>query len=272
MDALNRSQAPFPAEVWEAIDEAAVEAASDMLTGRRFLEVEGPFGVGLTAIEVGNDDYCREPSADEAAAVLSRSISVPMLRKQFRLSLRRLAAYHEQGQPLNLKPVEDAAEAIARREEEFIYYGQQAFGVDGILNSEGRCHRKGGDWANLDHALKDVLTAVTSLDEGGFRGPYALVLEPKLYNNLFRRYDNTDMLQVEHLSRLCTKGIYKANVKGAAVIDPRVGKLIIGQDLRAGYSSQDGIHCSLYLTESLVVRLDDPGAVCTIEPAEVVET
>src|SRR5690606_32490504 len=102
MDYLNRSQAPFPSELWETIDEAARSAAADRLTGRRFLDVEGPFGVGLTVIEVGNDEYCRQPAPNEAGAILGRTLPVPMLRRSFRLSIRRVAAYLENKQPLDL--------------------------------------------------------------------------------------------------------------------------------------------------------------------------
>lgn len=264
MDWLRRGVAPLPAEIWSAIEEAAVKAARDMLTARRFLDIEGPFGVGLTTIELGNDDYCRTPAEGEAGAVLGRALSVPMLRKSFRLSIRRVAAHLMNGQPLDLKPVEDAAEAVAAREEEMIYYGQKDFGLAGLLTADGRIEATGGDWTNVDQALTDVLAAVDRLDDAGFRGPYALVLEPTLYNGLFRRYPGTDMLQLEHLRRLCTEGIYKAPIRGGAVVDPRVGKLIVGQDLAAGYAAQDGIHHELYLAESLVFRLDDPRAVCTI--------
>src|SRR5215813_4572437 len=124
MDTLNRGGAPFPAEIWNAIDAAAASAAKDQLTGRRFLDLEGPFGVGLTTIEVGNDDYCRQPSAGEAGAVLGRALAVPMLRRSFRLSIRRVAAHIENGQPLDLAAAQDAAEAVADREEEFVYHGQ----------------------------------------------------------------------------------------------------------------------------------------------------
>ncbi len=267
MDGLNRFQAPFGTDLWRAIDAAAVEAARATLTGRRFLEVEGPFGPGLTAIERGNDTYCRQPSGDEAGAIVGRAIPVPMLRKTFQISLRRLAGHVDNGQPLDLTPVEDAAEAVARREEEFVYVGNAEFGLPGLTTAEGRNHVDGGDWTTLDRTLQDVLTAVSTLDTGGFRGPYALVLAPRLYNGLFRRYENTDMLQVEHLARLCTLGIHKADIDAAVVVDPRVGKLIVGQDLRAGFAGQDGVHANLYLIESVVLRVDDPGAVCTLSPA-----
>src|SRR3954452_22708099 len=180
MDTLNRHHAPFPATVWQAIDEAATAAARDRLTARRFLDLEGPFGVGLTTIEGGNDDYCRQPGPDEAGAVMGRAIPLPMIRKSFRLSIRRVAAHVQNGQPLDLSPAQDAAEAVADREEEMIYRGQPAFGVDGLLNVEGRPQVAGSDCSQPDAALNDVLQAAPRLDEAGFHGPYALALAPAL--------------------------------------------------------------------------------------------
>jgi len=264
MDTFNRTQAPFGDALWDEIDEAAADAAAAMLTARRFLEVEGPFGPGLTAIEIGNDGYCRQPEAEEAGQIVGRAVSVPMIRKGFRLSLRRIAAHLDSRQPLDTSPVEDAAEAVAAREEELIYYGQPDFGIPGLLSAHGRAQVEGGDWSDIDRVLDDVLAAVTLLDGEGNRGPYAMVLEPGLFNGLFRRYPGTHMMQIEHLRRLCTLGIYKASIRGCAVIDPRAATLLVGQDLRSGYAGQDGVHAQLWVAESLVLRLDDPGAVCTI--------
>ncbi|HZU91323.1 MAG TPA: family 1 encapsulin nanocompartment shell protein [Stellaceae bacterium] len=264
MDYLGRQRAPLSEAMWRAIDEAVVKAARDRLTGRRFLDLEGPFGVGLTAIEVGHDDYCRQPEPDEAGAVMGRTIPVPMLRKSFQLSIRRVAAYLERGLPLNLSPAQDAAEAVAKREEELVYRGQQDFGVSGLLTVEGRLHIAGGNWSQIDRALNDTIEAVTELDKAGFRGPYALVLEPPLYNALFRLYPGSYVSQLDHLRRLCQAGIFKADIEGGVVVDPRVGVIIIGQDLRTGYISQDGVHHQLYVSESMVLRIDEPRAVCTI--------
>jgi len=264
MDSLNRGQAPFPASIWQAIDNAAAGAARDRLTGRRFLDLEGPFGVGLTAIEVGNDDYCRQPGPDEAGAVMGRAIPLPMIRKSFRLSLRRVAAHVQNGQPLDLSPAQDAAEAVADREEEMIYSGQPSFGLQGLLTMDGRQQVPAGDWSDPNRALQDVLAAATVLDNSGYRGPYALALAPALYNDLFRLYPGSDVLALEHLRRLCTAGIYKASIEGGVLVDTRVGVLILGQDLSAGYSSQDGVHYHLYVSESIVLRIDEPSAICVI--------
>jgi uncharacterized linocin/CFP29 family protein len=48
------------------------------------------------------------------------------------------------------------------------------------------------------------------------------------------------------------------------LVDASVGALILGQDLRAGYESHDGVYYQLFLSESIVLRIDEPAAICTI--------
>jgi uncharacterized linocin/CFP29 family protein len=48
------------------------------------------------------------------------------------------------------------------------------------------------------------------------------------------------------------------------MVDARLGVLVVGQDLRSGYIGQDGIHYQLYVSESIVLRIDEPNAICTI--------
>src|SRR5436305_14409634 len=110
MDYLNRGQSHLPDAIWREIEKAAAEAARDRLTGRRFLVLQGPFGAGLTSIEAGNDDYCRQPSAAEAGAVMGRAICVPVLRRALRLSVLRITRFLEIGHPLVWASAQDAAE------------------------------------------------------------------------------------------------------------------------------------------------------------------
>ena len=258
--------APFSSDILEKIEAAAVATARDLLTGRRILDVEGPYGLGLTTIEVGNDELCRQPGPDEASAVVSRAISMPMIYRRFALSKRRIAAVEDLHQPLNLKVVADAAQAVAQREEEFVYQGQREFHLPGLLTAEGRNTLQGGDWGNVDQVLEDVITAVNILDGKGYRGPYGLALAPALYNNLFRHYAGSDLLQIEHLKRLCTRGIVKAAIVGGVLVAPDVGPLILGQDLQASYLGPDAAHYNFTLSESLVLRIEAPDAICTIAP------
>jgi uncharacterized linocin/CFP29 family protein len=259
--------APESPELLNKIEEAAVSAARDILTGRRIIDVEGPYGLGLTAVEVGNDDLCGEPGPGEASAVLSHALSLPMIYRRFSLSRRRIAAFREMGQPLNLKVVEDAAQAVAMREEDFIYQGQPDFHVHGLLTAAGRNTLQGGDWGSVDQVLDNVIAAVNALDGKGYRGPYGLALAPALYNNLFRRYPGSDLLQIEHLKRLCTRGIVKAQIEGGVLVAKDVGSIILGQDLQIAYLSPDAAHENFAVTESLVLKIEAPDAICTITPA-----
>ena len=252
------------AELMQQIEKAAVSAARDVLSGRRIIDVEGPYGVGLTTVEVGNDDKCREPGPLEASAVVSRALSVPMIYRRFALSKRRIAAFREMGQPLNLKGAEDAAQAVAAREEEFIYFGQPDFNLSGLLTAPGRQTVKGGNWDNVDEVLTDVINAVNVLDSKGYRGPYGLALAPELYNNLFRRYPGSDLLQIEHLKRLCTRGIVKAAIEGCVLVARDVGSIVLGQDLQISYLATDAAHEHFAVTESLLLKIEAPDAICTI--------
>jgi hypothetical protein len=56
----------------------------------------------------------------------------------------------------------------------------------------------------------------------------------------------------------------EAPIEGGVLFDPGVGALVLGQDLRAGYTGQDGVLYQLYLTESIVLRIDEPQAICAI--------
>jgi uncharacterized linocin/CFP29 family protein len=255
----------------EQIEAAAVSAARDVLSGRRIIDVEGPYGMGLTTVEVGNDDRCREPGPNEASAVVSHAISVPMIYRRFAISKRRIAAFRGMGQPLNLKTVEDAAQAVAAREEEFIYQGQTDFHLSGLLTAPGRQTIKPGNWQNVDEVLADVINAVNALDNKGYRGPYGLALAPELYNNLFRRYPGSDLLQIEHLKRLCTRGIVKADIEGCVLVSRDVGSIILGQDLQVSYLSSDAAHENFSISESVVLKIEAPDAICTI-PAGLAST
>jgi uncharacterized linocin/CFP29 family protein len=190
-----------------------------------------------------------------------------MIYRRFAISKRRIAAWQEMGQPLNLKAAEDAAQAVAAREDEFVYQGQPDFHLGGLLTVAGRQTREAGNWANVEEVLDDVISAANMLDDKGYRGPYGLALAPELYNNLFRRYPGSDLLQIEHLKRLCTRGIVKAAIAGCVLIAREVGSIVVGQDLQISHLNSDAAHEHFAASESLVLKIEAPDAICTIAAA-----
>lgn len=263
MQYLNRAASGLPGETWDKIDYAAISAARDILTGRRFLSLDGIYGLGLTALEVGPEQVT-QMEHQQAEVVLGKALAVPMLRKAYQLSIRRVQAHLSMGHPLDLSPAQDAAEAIARLEDALIYYGHGDIGLPGLMKARGSSNIPAGNWNELDEAVNDVLAAVNRLDQAGFHGPYALAMSPLLYNNLFRRYEGTNMLQLEHLRRLCEGGLYKAPIEGAVLVDPHVGDLVLGQDLITGFSGSDGVHYHFFVVESIALRLQETKAICIL--------
>ena len=47
---LGREDAPITPETWDYLDTTMVQAAKTVLTGRRLLHIEGPYGLGLKAV------------------------------------------------------------------------------------------------------------------------------------------------------------------------------------------------------------------------------
>jgi uncharacterized linocin/CFP29 family protein len=263
----DKSSSFVTAELVQRLQEAAIGAARDIISGRRIIDVQGAYGTGLTTVEVGNDELCREPGPNEAGAVVSRALPVPMIFRRFAISRRRIAAWQEMGQPLNLKAAEDAGQAIAVREDEFIYQGHADFHLDGLLTVPGRQTLEAGNWGNVEEVLEDVIAAANMLDDKGYRGPYGLALAPELYNNLFRRYPGSDLLQIEHLKRLCTRGIVKAAISGCVLVAREVGSIVVGQDLQVTHLNSDAAHEQFSASESLVLKIEAPDAICTIAAA-----
>lgn len=263
---MDTTTLPFDAAILERMEAMATSEARKILTARRFLPVEGPFGLGYLAATVGNDDQ-RQHAAHGATTIIARTIPVPMIFRHFTMSRRRVSAHTELGQPLDFGQLAQATQELAAREEELIYMGDPEFGLAGLCTVENRNHLDAGDWNDVEQVLRDVLAAVTLLDDARFHGPYAMVLEPCLYNNLFRRYPaGSDMLQIDHLKGLCTQGIYKADIRGAVLAAPEAGTLLVGEDLTVAFTFPDSAHFNFTVRESIVLRINASKAICTISP------
>jgi uncharacterized linocin/CFP29 family protein len=100
-----------------------------------------------------------------------------------------------------------------------------------------------------------VITAVNVLDGRGYRGPYGLALAPD---------PGSDLLQIEHLKRLCTRGIVKADIEGGVMVAKDVGSIVLGQDLQVSYLSTDTAHENFSISESLILKIEAPDAICII--------
>ncbi|HEX5021773.1 MAG TPA: encapsulin, partial [Candidatus Binatia bacterium] len=78
------------------------------------------------------------------------------------------------------------------------------------------------------------------------------------------RYPRSDLLQIEHLKRLCARGIVKAAIEGCVVVARDVGSIVVGQDLQVSFLSSDAAHEHFSISESLILKIEAPDAICAI--------
>jgi uncharacterized linocin/CFP29 family protein len=257
---LARDDAPFESAVWDLLDTTMQQAARGQLIGRRVLDTEGPYGLGLKAVPLADRE-------SESGLVASQVLPVFFVQKPFTLGTRDIASYERDGLALDTGPVAEATLDCARLEDELIFHG--APNVPGLLTAEGSCRMDLSSWEEVGAAANDVIRAMTQLDDAGFHGPYVLALAPQRYNLLFRLYPRGKQTELEHLRTMVSEGIYKAPIleSGGVLLAANVqcASIVLGQDMNVGYVGPAGSQQEFTISESLAMRIRQPGAICVLE-------
>lgn len=225
----------------------------------------GPFGLGFKAVPL--PDATPKGKAVEGVVVsASPSIPLTMLRSDFTLPVRDIAAAEQSGLPLDLAPAVKAALAVARQEDSMVFNG---FAGTGLLNTPGSRTVKLKLWKEVGSAVDDVIIAVTELDGAGFHGPYALALSPTSYNLLFRRYAQGNQTELEHLRQIVTDGIVKAPGldSGGVLVDTSCSfaNIVLGQDLVTSFVGPGAGEYQFSVLETVALWVRVPQAVCVLK-------
>jgi uncharacterized linocin/CFP29 family protein len=258
---LTREDAPTGPEAWKALDDTMIQAARSVLTGRRLLHIEGPYGLGLKYVPM-QDNIIGD------GIMTSGCIPLAYLQKTFEISKRDLAAYEREGLPINANAVAIAALKMALTEDNVIFYGTP--GAPGLTTAPGVREIALGNWDNIGAAAADIITSVTFLDKAGFHGPYSLALAPWRYNLLLRLYPNSGITELEHVRTVVNDGVYKAPIldKGGVLIasGSQYASVILGQDMSVGFLGPIRGDCLEFsITESLAPWIKVPQAVCVLK-------
>ncbi len=267
---LPREDAPFDGNIWGKIDETVVGAAKSQLAGRRLLSTVGPLGLGVRSV----DRMERRTEGDQvfrgftAMTTYAPVLPIPMLRSNFVLSVRDVAAAEECGGLIDLANVALAAIALARLEDALVFFGNEGIGIPGLMNAPGVNTVATGDWSQLGQPVADLVAATRALDEAGFPGPYTAALAPALYNELYRVYEHSPLTQLEHAQQVITGGLYKAPALEAGGVVVAVGAqfahIILAQDMTAAFTGPADTDYEFVIVESLVPKISVPEAVCVL--------
>jgi uncharacterized linocin/CFP29 family protein len=265
---LNRDDAPFGDRVWEEIDKAVVEAAKGVLTGRRLLQAISPDGLGLKTLPFRDTPV---PGKTVEGVTVSSSCMIPvaMIQSEFSLSARDVAAFEEEGVPLDVSQVVKAALALAHQEDQIVFDGFEPLRVVGLLNTPGNRSVKLRPWNQPGDAVQDIIGAVTELDHAGFPGPYSLALTPASYNHLFRLYPHSELTELEHVRQIATDLVVKAPaIPGGGVLIDTSGpyaNIVLGQDMAASFTGPGPARYEFALLESVALWVRVPEAICVLK-------
>ena len=268
---LPREQAPIGEPLWSLIDRTVIGAAASQLAGRRLLEITAPLGLGVRAIGKLEQPVEAEAAFHGVTATMTsaQTLPLPMLRSQFSLSIRDVAAAEETGNPIDLARAALAAIATARLEDALIFFGNADLGVDGLITAPGAAKVTLGDWSQLGQPIADIIAVATTLSAAGFPGPWAAALSPALYEALYRVYENSNLTQLEHARQIITGGIVKAPALSSGGVVVAVGRqfahLLLGQDMTAEFVGPSGPDYEFVIVESLTPRISVPEAICVLE-------
>lgn len=257
---LGREDAPFGADIWEILDDALKQTAASQLVGRRLLDVEGPFGLGLKSVPLGDQET-------DSGLIAGQVLPVIYLQKMFTLGTRDLANYEREGVALDTCSLSEAVRACASLEDELIFHGTEQ--VPGLMTVPDTCKMNLLDWDEVGTAAKGIIEAITRLDDAGFHGPYALALTPERYNLLFRLYPQGKQSELEHIQTMATAGVFKSPILNSGGIlmaaTVQCASIVLGQDMSVGYIGPAGANQEFMVSESLTVRINQPQALCVLQ-------
>jgi uncharacterized linocin/CFP29 family protein len=266
---LRRELAPVTDAAWEQIDNEARRSLRHFLSARKLIDMSGPLGWDHSAANLGHVTALDGPATGTTAALRVVRPYVE-LRTPFTLPIAELDAAERGADDLELDAVIDAARRAALVEDTAAFHGYGAAGITGITAASPHAPiMLTGDY---DGYPRVVAMAVAVLRGAGVDGPYAAALGSRSYTGVIETTERGGYPIFDHL-RLILGGpvVWAPAVDGIIVISQRGGdyELVVGEDFSIGFASATADEVSLYLEETLTLKVKSPEAgVALVHPSD----
>lgn len=260
MNHLHRELAPITPEAWAEIEEEARQTLKRMLAGRKLFDFQGPHGWDHAAVNLGRVKALAD--APEPSARVRQRVVQPLIESRIPFEMERdeLEAAARGAPDIDLDAVAEAARRAALMEEEALFNGYPAAGIEGVMAAAEHPHLTISEDYTQYPGL--VAEATNTLRSAGVDGPYAIALGPRCYTELTRTTEHGYPV-MEHVKRIL-KGpiVWAPAVDGAVVMSLRGGdfELHVGQDFSIGYTSHSESTVKLYIQESFTSLVFGPEA------------
>jgi uncharacterized linocin/CFP29 family protein len=265
MNNLHRELAPISDAAWAQIEEETSRTFKRYLAGRRVVDVQGPGGLGLSAVGTGHLRTIAAPT-DGIVARQREVKALVEIRVPFELDREAIDDVERGSNDSDWQPAKDAARKIAFAEDGAIFEGYSAAGIGGIR--QGTSNPIMVLPADVRAYPEAIAQALSRLRLVGVNGPYAVLLGADAYTALAETSDHGYPV-LEHVKRLVNDEIIWAPaIAGAFVLTTRGGDfgLYMGQDVSIGYSSHTDTAVRLYLQETFTFLLLTTEAVVALSP------
>lgn len=253
MNILKRGLAPLTPEAWEEIDERASQVLKSRLTARKAVKVDGPKGLGCTAVSEGRI-YVNEKEKKDLRVGVFRIKPLMEVSVGFSLNRWELDNISRGAKDVDLSSLEEAAKKIADFEESVVYSGYEANGIKGFDQSSA--HEMISFGTDGPSIVDAITKGIIALKESFQHGPYVLIAGKEAYTRLNQEIQGYPLTRrIAHL--LDGKILFSPVATGAYLIpynDENL-ELTIGRDFSIGYEAMDGDDIKLFIMESLTFRV-----------------
>ena len=257
-DILRREMAPIADAAWKEIEKQSSRMLKGNLSGRKLVDLCGPFGWQHAAVNLGR----LELGAEEEGLGwgLHKVLPLVEIRVPFTLNIWELDDLERGAKNQDLGNLSRAARKAALFEENAIYRGFPAAGILGLLEASALPPVPlSPDRSRLTESVE---LAILSIQKAEIGGPFALVLGTEPYKWIMAGEPGAYPLG-RRIEALATGGIHwSPALEGGAVLSRRGGdfEMTLGADMAIGYKHHSAREVELYFTESFTFRVLEPSA------------
>jgi uncharacterized linocin/CFP29 family protein len=259
MNFLRRELAPISPQGWSEIDSMAKKALAANLSGRKFVDVDGPHGLDHACVPLGRLTMSQGQDGSTVRYGVHQVLPLVETRVDFSLQIWELDNIERGAKDLQLDAVVKGCREIAAFEEKAIYEGFTPGAIVGLQQAVKSQRIQ----ISLD--MNAVVDAVSEAQEqmlkGGVGAPANLVVSPPLWEFLAHCAPGGTLRSAIE-SEIGGRVIYAEFMKDALLVANRGGdmELTVGQDFAIGYHGHTAAEISLFITESFTFQVIAPEA------------
>lgn len=264
MDLLKTSLAPITSAAWDELETQAQHLFAQLLTARKFVDIDGPHGWKLGAVNLGRIEIPDDGEQNGIQYGVRQVLPLTEIRIPFTLNMWELDNIARGAEDADIDAMEEAAGSIAQFEDRAIYYGFKEGNITGMKEASG--HKVMSCPTDAKEVLQCIPEGISRFKQSAVEGPYSLIVDPEDWREI-TSYAEGYPLKRQVEENLEAHLVFCPNVDTMFLVSGRGGdfKLTLGGDLSIGYDSHSAEEVKLYFTESFTFQVLEPGAVIMFE-------